>query len=108
MLRDVAVPFALELDRDSAALDEKPLRSAWERLDSERRAVRERFLARAAAGELDTNATLARLDALRTLGRVAYHGWRIVHHLRRVQARSELPEEPREDRLAHAEAEVPE
>ena len=99
---------AAELGEASAQLDEKAVRAAWERLDASRRPARERVLARAASGELAAEAALARLDALRSLERVAYHGWRIVHHLRRVAAPADAPAEAPEDRPPHAEAEAPE
>jgi hypothetical protein len=38
----------------------------------------------AAAGGLDGEAALARLDAARWLHRAAYHQWRTFHHLERA------------------------
>jgi phosphate:Na+ symporter len=46
-----------------------------------RRASRPRLMERTAAGELDPEEALRRLDALRWLDRLAYHAWRATHHL---------------------------
>ena len=46
-----------------------------------RRASRPRLMERTAAGELEPDDALRRLDALRWLDRLAYHAWRATHHL---------------------------
>jgi phosphate:Na+ symporter len=53
-------------------------------MDRARRAMRTSIIDSAAAGGLDGEAALARLDAARWLHRAAYHQWRTFHHLERA------------------------
>lgn len=75
-----------------SVLQDGDLAAAEERLDRLRtllRKQRSRFRARtvaaAARRQLGAYETLERLDSVRWLHRVAYHLWRIVHHLRRAE-----------------------
>jgi hypothetical protein len=52
---------------------------------------------------VDAYSTIGRLDTLRWLRRVAYHVWRIVHHLRRAQPENGIHE--REEIPLHREHE---
>ena len=65
--------------------DAKPMEARLDHLRRilrwQRRVFRERLLLAASARRLSSEALLARLDALRWLHRVAYHLWRIEHHL---------------------------
>lgn len=77
---------------EEAASGAEPARSE-QRLNRFRRLLRRhhelyraRTLARAAAGEISPEEALARLDAMRWLHRVAYHLWRIRHHLNALEA----------------------
>ena len=77
---------------EEAASGAEPGRSE-QRLNRFRRLLRRhhelyrtRTLARAAAGEIGPEEALARLDAMRWLHRVAYHLWRIRHHLNALGA----------------------
>ena len=51
------------------------------RIGDERRTHRPALIGRAAAGEVDPDAAVAQLDAMRWLDRLAYHLWRTIHHL---------------------------
>jgi phosphate:Na+ symporter len=55
-------------------------RMSYEIADS-RRAQRPLLMAQTAAGAIDPDDALARLDAMRWLDRIAYHTWRAVEHL---------------------------
>ncbi|HOV03792.1 MAG TPA: Na/Pi symporter [Kaistiaceae bacterium] len=52
----------------------------------QREAFRERAVEKAASQVVGAETTLQRLDAMRWLHRVAYHFWRISHHLRAAAA----------------------
>lgn len=49
-----------------------------------RRESRPRLMERTAAGDLEPDEALRRLDALRWIDRLAYHAWRAIHHLAAV------------------------
>ena len=55
-------------------------------LQRQRRSYRDRIVAQAAEQRIDAEAALGRLDAVRWLQRVAYHLWRIQHHLNRAES----------------------
>ena len=90
-------------------VDEDGLEVAWQSLQDQGREYRERVLERVAAGGLDATEGIERLDAVRGARRVAYHAWRIAHHLNRCRAH-EAPSEEAEEMAVppHAEAEPPE
>jgi phosphate:Na+ symporter len=67
-------------DDDSAAAD--AAESAAENIVASRRLERPRILQQTAAGELDPDAAVECLDALRWVENLAYHWWRAAHHLR--------------------------
>ncbi len=95
------------LAADVAPLPDDAARELWEGLEARKKPYRREVLEHAAAGGLDSDAALARLDAMRWLERCSYHVWRIVHHLHRVQL--EPAAEPVvEERPPHAEPEAPE
>lgn len=52
-----------------------------QRVAAQRRAQRENDLRAAAAGRLDPDVTLRRLDAMRWLDSAIYHAWRALHHI---------------------------
>jgi hypothetical protein len=90
-------------------VDEEGLEAAWQSLQCEGRAYRERVLNRVAAGDFDTVEGIERLDAVRGARRVAYHAWRIAYHLNRCRTH-DVPSERAEGTVVppHAEAEPPE
>jgi len=64
----------------------QPNEDAMDRLRSQlrarRSAYRQKMIAMAPDGETDIDTIMQRLDGMRWLHRVAYHVWRILHHLR--------------------------
>lgn len=72
--------------RDGA--DDSRMASRFNRLRRmlrhQRTSFRERTIEAAAAGAIDAETTLLRLEAVRWLHRVTYHFWRISHHLARL------------------------
>ena len=90
-------------------VDEEGLEAAWQSLQREGRAYRERVLNRVAAGDFDAVEGIERLDAVRGARRVAYHAWRIAYHLNRCRAHDAPAEGPEDTAVPpHAEAEPPE
>ena len=91
------------------AVDEDDIEAAWQRLQQSGGEYREHVLEGVAAGRIDAVEGIERLDAVRGARRVAYHAWRIGHHLNRCRAHNP-PEGGGEDTevLPHAEAEPPE
>jgi phosphate:Na+ symporter len=88
---------------------EEGLEAAWQLLQHQGREYRERVLERVAAGDFDAVEGIERLDAVRGARRVAYHAWRIAHHLNRCRTH----DAPTEGIAAtavppHTEAEPPE
>jgi phosphate:Na+ symporter len=81
--RRLAVPVAwLGGSAEGAEADAAAeLESASLSIAGLRRDSRPRLMERTAAGALDPEEALRRLDALRWLDRLAYHAWRAVHHL---------------------------
>jgi phosphate:Na+ symporter len=75
---------------------ERALERAAATLAAERSGFRERVLSAAGRGELTPTAALDRLDSWRWLERCAHHGWRIVHHVGRVEAAPPAEREPAE------------
>ena len=59
-----------------------------------RRAQRPRLLERTASGELDPQRALDALDATRWVDRLAYHVWRVVHHLSEKPGEADPPDAP--------------
>ena len=97
------------LVRGERPVDDEGLEAAWQSLQDEGRAYRERVLNRVAAGEFEAVEGIERLDAVRGARRVAYHGWRIVYHLNRCRAHATSVEELEGSTVPpHAEAEPPE
>jgi phosphate:Na+ symporter len=88
---------------------EEGLEAAWESLQDQGRTYRERVLERVAAGGFDAAEGIERLDAVRGARRVAYHAWRIAHHLNRCRTH-DAPAEGLQGTVVppHAEAEPPE
>ncbi len=74
------------------------LATAAAALAAQRGAFRERTLAAASRGELGAREAMERLDAWRWLERVAYHAWRVTHHLARMQRFAKEPPEAPEPR----------
>jgi hypothetical protein len=70
----------------AAAPSARSLRRCEAAMDRARRAMRASIIDSAAAGALDGETALARLDSARWLHRAAYHQWRIFHHLERAGA----------------------
>ncbi len=96
------------LTHGEAPVSEKSLEDVWRSLENFDRAYREDALEDVASGRIDTAEAIRGLDAARMVRRVAYHAWRITHHLGRCQ----MDEEPGAPADAvtippHAEAEPP-
>ena len=90
-------------------IDEEHLEAAWQSLQDQGRRYRGRVLGQVAAGSLDAAEAAIRLDAARGVRRVAYHEWRIAHHLNRCRALQEPVEVPEASTVQpHVEAEPPE
>lgn len=83
LLRDLAAEAATSTDVDRTKARLNRLRRI---LRAQRHTYRGRVLLLNSRAELDEEATLQRLDAIRWLHRVVYHLWRIQHHLARIQA----------------------
>ena len=66
------------------AAEEEAARVVWDGLEENHERLRHDVIRRAAAGELGAPAAVGRLDEARRLRRLAYHAWRIAHHLRRA------------------------
>jgi phosphate:Na+ symporter len=66
-------------------------------LASARRTHRPAVLARTAAGDVDPQMALRHLDAMRWLDRLAYHTWRVVHHLGGGVDLGDAPEDTEHD-----------
>jgi phosphate:Na+ symporter len=62
-----------------------------------RRTHRPDVLARTAAGEISPEMALRQLDAMRWLDRLAYHTWRVIHHLDGRTAPENIGEETEHD-----------
>ncbi len=88
---------------------EDNLEAVWRSVQDECRDYRGRALEQVAMGAFDAAEGAVRLDAARGLRRVAYHMWRIAHHLNRCRAHREPPEIPEASVVPpHVEAEPPE
>ncbi len=88
---------------------EDNLEAVWRLVQDECRDYRGRALEQVAMGAFDAAEGAVRLDAARGLRRVAYHMWRIAHHLNRCRAHREPPEIPEASVVPpHVEAEPPE
>ena len=88
----------------SSYLGQKELPAAERRFDRLRALLREqrhiyraRMVEAAAQRRISADTTLRRLDSVRWLHRVAYHLWRILHHLGRAEV--EVPPKPEESEL---------
>jgi phosphate:Na+ symporter len=65
-------------------LNERPFKEIWDRLATLVEPYRKTTVEQAAAGRLDAATAIARLDGIRWLRRTAYHIWRILVHLQRM------------------------
>jgi len=91
------------------SVPEEGLERAWQSLQDQGRGYREGVLEQVAAGSLDAGEAALRLDAARGVRRVAYHAWRIAHHLNRCRVHQEPEEVPQASVVRpHVEAEPPE
>ncbi len=70
-------------------------RSVWRDIDELGETYRRGVMKQVGEGALTFEQGIDRLEALRWLRRVAYHTWRIVHHVRRAHFEADL-EEPEE------------
>ncbi|MDH3201081.1 MAG: Na/Pi symporter [Myxococcales bacterium] len=87
---------------------EEDLEATWRSVQDEGHDYRERALEQVAVGGFDTGEAAVRLDAARSVRRVAYHMWRIAHHLNRCRTDREPPEMPEGSVVPpHVEAEPP-
>lgn len=82
----------LALDAQGEAATEARFNRLRHLLRDQRESYRERMLRAAASQRLGTQSTLYRLDSIRWLHRVAYHLWRIQHHLARAEQQAPPPE----------------
>ena len=90
-------------------LHERALEDAWQSVEGRGRTYREGVLERVATGDIDAAEGIERLDAVRSARRVAYHAWRIAHHLNSCRAHDPPEEGLRATPVPpHAEAEPPE
>jgi len=76
---------AKQLDDEDAAAQEHRLDRLRSLLRDQRRLYRDRTVDAAAQQRITAHTALRRLDSVRWLHRVAYHLWRIFHHLRRAE-----------------------
>lgn len=99
ILRELHDELAQTDDEDPAAREALLSRIAEKANDvaEERRALRPDILDALAAGRFPPDRGLQVLEAARWLDRIAYHAWRIAHHLYRADAESD----PRTDEEAH-------
>ncbi len=63
-------------------------------LADRRRNHRPEMLDQTARGEVEPDVALERMDAMRWMDRVAYHVWRVAHHLSEVPPAAPEPQEP--------------
>ncbi len=97
------------LVQGAQSVAEDNLEAVWRLVQDECRDYRGRALEQVAMGAFDAAEGAVRLDAARGLRRVAYHMWRIAHHLNRCRAHREPPEIPEASVVPpHVEAEPPE
>ncbi len=89
VLRGTLLPFAAAGDTAATAGRADRVRTLLRR---QRRVFRARTVAAAATQRIDADTVLSRLDSVRWLHRVAYHIWRILHHLQ--VAAQEAPPAP--------------
>lgn len=95
VLRDVTAPLPETADLAAAEDRLDRLRTVLRR---QRRSYRARTVAAASRHEIGADAALQRLDGVRWLHRVAYHIWRILHHLHRGEQQTPTPPDATEDR----------
>ena len=89
-LRGAVAPLPPTTDLETA---EQRLDRVRTRFRRQRGGHRERMVVAASTRRLDAETAVLRLDSVRWLHRVAYHAWRIVHHLRRGAGMMPLPPE---------------
>ena len=99
-LDEAVARFGQPKDEPSA----EKLKQIWQHFDSHAERYRQALIEDSASGRLDAYATIGKLDTLRWLRRVAYHVWRIVHHLERIQIDSAV--QPAEDIPPHQEQDL--
>lgn len=73
------------------AMTEQTLNRLRGLLRRQRRVFRQRTVDAAAQQRISADTTLSRLDAIRWLHRVAYHLWRIAHHMQRAEEQALTP-----------------
>lgn len=82
VLHDAAAKL---LEDENAAVQENRFDRLRSLLRAQRRRYRDRMVVSAVQQHITANTALRRLDSVRWLHRVAYHLWRIMHHLRRAE-----------------------
>ncbi|MDH3668690.1 MAG: hypothetical protein OEN23_17330, partial [Paracoccaceae bacterium] len=90
MMRSLAAEAAVQADPARAESRLNKLRRILRR---QRELYRNRTITLASTGRLEDEAALLRLDAVRWLQRVAYHMWRIQHHMNRMR-QAAMPASP--------------
>lgn len=93
-----------DLQEQASEAHEETLKNVWEECEKLAEPLRHAVVEDAASRRINADLAIGRLDDLRWLRRVAYHAWRIVHHLRRSQLDNK-PDE-RDDVPPHQELEV--
>ncbi len=81
-LADVLDRLATDLSAERQLPDVAAIEAFSQRQADERRTARPAILAATASCQLDPDAALAALASQRWLDRLAYHAWRITHHIR--------------------------
>ncbi len=93
IMRSLAAEAAVQADPAGAESRLNKLRRILRR---QRELYRNRTITLASTGRLEDEAALLRLDAVRWLQRVAYHMWRIQHHMNRMR-HAAMPASPRRE-----------
>ena len=89
-LRDAVEEVIVGFGQASTTRHETTLKNIWQKFDTHAERYRRSLIEDAAAGKRDAYSTIGKLDTLRWLRRVAYHLWRIVHHLSQARLDKEV------------------
>jgi len=89
LLRDTIIPM---LEHPDSSVEEGRLERVHAILQNQRGVYRNRIVEHSAQQQMSAHTALERLDSIRWLHRVAYHLWRIEHHLHVAEeVRKEAP-----------------
>jgi phosphate:Na+ symporter len=97
-LREIGERLCREVEAVLASLRQpegeapiEPVAALSASIAEQRRRTRPEVLEETAAGRIDADAAMARLEALRWVDRLAYHVWRVAHHLGGGEERNATP-----------------